>query len=265
MIRRASGTRPPAGGLFVRGPLLACAAALAVAGCAGPGAPTATPRPAIRTLTELKGADDPAWPQVQQWIAAAPQVEVLPADPARADAVLPALQGTLDSTLGAVAHRSGGLLVDHGWLRILGAGSARMQRSLATWNDGRIPLDAAGRPTMLLVADDVLGGFFAINGGALGPEQGKVWYLAPDTLKWEHLDLGYADFVAWALSPRLVEFYAGQRWPRWEAEVARLDGDHALAVYPPLWAEGPTIDRRSRKAVPVDELYRLTMEYRVRL
>jgi hypothetical protein len=38
-----------------------------------------------------------------------------------------------------------------------------------------------------------------------------------------------------------------------------------LSVYPPLWAEGPPIDQRSRKPVPVDELFRLMMEFRVRV
>lgn len=79
------------------------------------------------------------------------------------------------------------------------------------------------------------------------------------------LDLGYAEFLSWALSPRLARFYQGQRWPRWEAEVARLDGDHALSVYPFLWAEGPPIAQRSRKPVSVGELFRLAMEFRVRV
>ena len=219
----------------------------------------------MRSLAELTTTDEPAWPLVQSWIAAAPEVQVLPADRAAAEKVLLALQVTLRSPMGAVAWHCGGLLVDHGWLRILGSGSERMKRSLASWNDGRVPLDASGVPTLVLVADDVLGGFFAINGGELGPDVGKVYYLAPDTLRWEPLGLGYSEFLAWALTPRLADFYRGERWPRWEQEIAKLNGDQALSAYPFLWAEGPTIDKRSRKPVPVDELYRLTMEFRVRL
>ena len=219
----------------------------------------------MRSLADLTSTDEPAWPLVQQWIAAAPNVEVLPVDPDRARAVLLAMQVTLHSTLGAVAYRSGGLLVDHGWLRILGSGNGRLKRSLASWNDGRVALDASRRPSMVLVADDVLGGFFAINGGELGEGEGTVYYLAPDTLRWEPLGLGYSEFLAWALTPRLAEFYRGQRWPRWEHEIGKLDGDTALSVYPPLWAEGPPIDQRSRKPVPVDELFRLMMEFRVRV
>ena len=262
MIRRGSGARPPPGGLFVGAAVLA---GVLSAVAARADAPAAAPAADLRSLKALTTTDEPAWPLVQQWIAAAPDVEVLPVDPARADAVLLAMQVTLRAPLGAVAYRTGGLLVDHGWLRILGSGSARMARSLASWNDGRVALDASGRPTMVLVADDVLGGFFALNGGALGTDLGKVYYLAPDTLRWEHLDLGYAEFLAWALSPRLAQFYAGQRWPRWEAEVAKLDGDHALSVTPFLWADGPPIDRRSRKPVAVGELFRMAMEFRLRV
>jgi hypothetical protein len=223
------------------------------------------PRSAMRPLTELTNTSEPAWPLVQQWIASAPHVEVLPADPAKADAALVQLQVTVRSPMGAVVHQTGGLLIDHGWLRVLGSGSKRLSRSLPAWNDGKVPTDAAGRPTLVLVADDVLGSLFAVNGGALGDDLGKVFYLAPDTLQWENLSLGYSDFLAWALSPRLGEFYRDLRWPGWQDEVTKVPGDRALSVYPFLWAEGAAIEERARKVVPLDEMYRLTMDMRQQL
>ena len=36
-------------------------------------------------------------------------------------------------------------------------------------------------PSYLLVADDVLGGFFAINGGAFDGKAGNIFYYAPDS------------------------------------------------------------------------------------
>ena len=36
-------------------------------------------------------------------------------------------------------------------------------------------------PSYLLVADDVLGGFFAINGGTFCGKAGNVFYYAPDS------------------------------------------------------------------------------------
>jgi len=40
-----------------------------------------------------------------------------------------------------------------------------------------------------LIGDDSAGGFFAINGGALGNDPGKVYYLSPDNLKWEPMEM----------------------------------------------------------------------------
>mgnify|MGYP000969392700 FL=1 len=36
-------------------------------------------------------------------------------------------------------------------------------------------------PGYLLVADDVLGGFFEINGGAFDGKAGNIFYYAPDS------------------------------------------------------------------------------------
>lgn len=215
----------------------------------------------MRTLSDLTTTDDPAWSLVQQWLADAPQAVALPVERARAEAELVDLQVTLRSPMGAVAYHTGGLLIDHGWLRVLGGGSDALTRSISSWNAGRVPKDAGGRPTYVLIADDVLGGLFALNGGGLPGRPGLVLYLAPDTLQWEDLSVGYTDFLRWALSPGIDKFYGAHRWPNWQAEVSQVRGDQTLAVYPFLWAEGPSIELRSRRAVPVEESYRLTLEF----
>jgi hypothetical protein len=213
---------------------------------------------AMRTLEELVDTDDPAWPLVEQWIAEAGNpVEVLPPkDPDRAEALL-ATQVTTHATLGAVVYETGGLLIDSGWLRILGSGHPRLPRSLPGWNAGRTTFEPGTPPGFLLVADDVLGGFFAINGGALGLTVGNVFYFAPDALEWEDLDRGYSQFVHWCLSGDIAFFYETWRWPGWESEVAALAGDQALSIYPPLWTQGPRMAERRRGPVPIAELYRL--------
>jgi hypothetical protein len=215
----------------------------------------------MRPLEELL-SDDPAWPLVQQWIGdAANKVEVLPArDPQRATA-LTELQVTTRSTMGAVVYETGGLLVDGGWLRILGSGHPRLPRSVPAWN--RIAWSEPGQGDgVLLVADDVLGGFFALNGGALDGELEHVHYFAPDTLEWESLERGYTDFLAWAFKGDLAQYYEGQRWSGWEEEVAALPGDEAFSIYPFLWAAGPPIAERARKPVPVAELLEAQLEMR---
>jgi hypothetical protein len=241
---------------------------------AGPSPAIAAPAKALnarpplvqtRTLGELTATDSPAWPLVQQWLGDAPSAEVLAPNQMQADRALVALQVTVRSPLGAVVHRTGGILVDHGWLRILGSGSRRLPRALPDWNSNKSATDVGGRPTLLLVADDVLGGFFAINGGGLPGPTGNVFYFAPDSLQWEDLGMGHSAFMAWALSPKLGTFYSGMRWTGWETEVRAVAGDQGLSVYPPLWAKGPAIGQRSRRPVPVQELYDVAMVAREQL
>lgn len=214
----------------------------------------------MRNLQELLSPDS-AWPTVTAWIAAARvSVDVLPAsEPARSDVLL-ALQVTTRSPLGAVAFETGGLRIDSGWVRVLGSGSAALPRAVPSWTQRVQANNGPGLDGMLLVADDVLGGLFALNGGAFAGRLGDVHYFAPDTLAWESLDRGYSDFLAWLLQADLARFYDGQRWPGWEAEVASLATDHALSIYPPLWAQGPSVAQRSRKPVPLDELVALQFE-----
>jgi hypothetical protein len=86
--------------------------------------------------------------------------------------------------MGAIVYTTGGILVDNRWIRILGSGGAKLPRSLPEWNEGKAPAEGE-KPLFYLIADDVIGGFFAINGGAFGKDVGKVYYLTPDTLDWE--------------------------------------------------------------------------------
>jgi hypothetical protein len=220
----------------------------------------------MRTLEELVATQDPAWPIVRDWIEAASNpVNILPADRDKADASLLALQVTTRSPMGAIVHQTGGLLVDNGWLRILGSGSALLPRSLPDWNQGKASSPPGTPPPFLLIADDVLGGFFAIDGGGLTGAPGKVHYFAPDSLDWQNLDSSYSDFVRFALSGDLERFYQDSRWPNWRDEVADLPGDRALSVYPFIWSEGPPIAERSRRPVPVTELWDLQQDIRRQL
>jgi Protein of unknown function DUF2625 len=216
----------------------------------------------MRSLNDLLSGD-PAWPLVREWIAAASnRVEVLPvSDPDRSRA-LEEIQVTTRSPMGAVVYETGGILIDRGWLRILGSGHPRLPRTLPGWNRGRTWVDGQSAPPILIVADDVLGGSFAINGGALEGPPGLVHYFAPDRLQWESLDKGYSEFFQWTLRGDLQTFYEGYRWPEWAADVPMLPGDAAFSIYPFLWAEGPPIGERSRKAVPMAELFGLQFDIR---
>ena len=50
---------------------------------------------------------------------------------------------------------------------------------------------------------------------------------------------------------------SGNRWKGWEADARALGGGQAFSIAPFLWTEGPPIGERSRRAVPVGELWDL--------
>ncbi|MEV0717752.1 DUF2625 family protein [Asanoa sp. NPDC050611] len=189
---------------------------------------------------------DSAWPEISALVAAAPYpVEVLPADPARSVACLARLEITPRSWLGAVTANAGGLAIDHGWLRVLGAGHPGLP-------DVTAELDpAAGR---LVVAYDVLGGQFAWQRARPGTPP-TVHYSGPDRLAWDDLEIGYGDWLEAMLVGRLTDFYVDLRWPGWETEVAATALDQGISTLPPPWtSEGKDLATVSRKAIPLAEL-----------
>ena len=211
-----------------------------------------------KTLEELINRDDPGWTLVKEWISQAKNhVEILPREQAKADKALVRTQVTTRSPMGAVIWETGGILVDHGWLRILGSGCAQLDRSLPEWNQGRNGAEVGKPPPFLLIADDVVGGFFAINGGGLDSTNlGKVFYFAPDSLRWENLKLTYSDFLLFCFSGDLGKFYKTERWEGWQQEIKSLKGTQAISCYPPMWTkEGKDLNKVSRKPVPVSEVW----------
>lgn len=197
-------------------------------------------------------------PLVQQWLEqGSQQFDVLEPSAARSDVLL-GLQVTTRSPMGAIAYETGGILIANGWLRVLGSGNPRLNRAIVDWNAGR----SNGH---LLVADDVVGGFFSLNGGAFGEDLGTMYYWAPDTLEWEPLGLGYSEFLAWALSDKLSVFYEGMRWAGWEAEVQVASGDACFNFYPFLWTAQGSVTSSQRKLVSVAEQFAFNTELLLKL
>lgn len=215
----------------------------------------------MRPLRDLINAADDAWALVDGWAMAAPRpVVVLPVTAQAGEATLMALQVTTRSVLGAIAFRSGGLVIDHGWLRVLGSGHPRIGGGLREWNA------VLGGPALdpplgqaLIVAYDAVGGLFAINSGAWDTAPGTVHYFAPDTRAWESLDMGHAALVEWLLGDGPDAFYGDWRWPGWEAEVATIGPDEVMSIWPPLGfrarGEDEPIGDRSRRPAPFREVW----------
>ncbi len=211
----------------------------------------------MRSYNELI-SDDSAWPDLEVAARKSGRVTVLEPHAEAARTCLEKLQVTTQSTLGAVAHETGGLLVDHGWLRLFGSGHERLRRAVGRWNETvGVPLT-----DYLLVADDVVGGAFAMNGSALGTAAGNIFYFAPDALAWEDMGVGYSAFVQWAFEDDLSSFYGGLRWPDWKAAIEQIGGDQALSLAPPPWtSEGKDVSKASRRAISARELWDLQQAF----
>ncbi|GAA4218124.1 DUF2625 family protein [Actinocatenispora rupis] len=220
-----------------------------------------------RPRRDLVMQGSPSWPDVSATLSdSAVSVEVLPVDPGAGEACLRRTGATVDSWLGAMAMHTGGLLVDHGWLRVYGGGSpARRLPDLAEVNPDP---EASG---YLLVGADVLGGRYVIRGRDPEPDAagvvlpgkpGEICYLGPDTLRWEPLEWTYRDWLSLMLGGAVADFYHDLRWPGWEAEAPGVPLDRLLSLYPPVYTkEGRAgLADAERQAVPADELYGLIDE-----
>jgi hypothetical protein len=136
--------------------------------------------------------------------------------------VLDALGVTERSVLGALAVHTGGLTIDHNWLRVLGG------PALLEWQDA---LDDG-----LVVGHDAAGGFFAV-----AKLDGEVRYLVPGGYEWMETEMGHAAWVHWTLMGDIEGFYVDMREPGWEAETAKLAHDQGHSAKGPaamtaLWA-----------------------------
>lgn len=220
----------------------------------------------MKKVEELIDTKDPGWIIVEDWIKTAKnKVEVLPADPVIAKDALYKTQVTTRSPMGAIVYMTGGLLIDDGWIRILGSGNPKFNRSLPDWNKGKTFDEFGEMPSYLLIADDAAGGFYLLNGGGLGTDAGKIYYFSPDNLEYEPLDITYSEFLGFCFSNDLDKFYEGNRWNGWREEVSKLKADEVFNFYPFLWTSEGDVNKSLRKIIPVHEQYSLNVDLRKEL
>lgn len=227
----------------------------------------------MRELAELTNVDDAAWPELLAELSeAAVSVGAVPVDADVAAATLVQLQVTARSYLGAVVLHSGGFMVDDGWVRIYGspaAGNPWGLPSLATVNRFPAVVRSGWAPAEgLIIAHDVLGGVFALNGAnpeAYGHpgDPGEVIYFAPESLEWAPLECGHTDWLSWLLSGGHEGFYADVRWPSWRDATRELHGGQGLSVAPFLWTEEAMRNPAacSRRTVPMTELLGVNRDF----
>lgn len=154
-----------------------------------------------------------------------------------------------DSALGSVVLNSGGIVIDN-WIRLFGQGS------IDNKNDKFKDFTAE----MLLVAEDVVGGLFAMN-LSRDEDNNLIWYFAPDTLEWECLDMKYGQFLSWAFEGNIDDFYTTMRWSTWAEDVKDIDINSGILIYPFLWAKECNIETAKKSVVPTDEIIGINLDY----
>ena len=191
-------------------------------------------------LDDLLDEDQPTWQALTDLLSrsfAAPRILAVDAEKARAS--LLQLQVATSSALGAITLNCSGILLYDGWLRIFGGSPAREVGlpSIAQVNCSPARADQTWTPTEgLIVAHDVLGGAFFVNG--LRPSAGRpgvageMIYFDPRSLDWTRMRISYSEWLAWCASGDLPDFYAGLLWPRWREDVTALRADQGIAVLP---------------------------------
>lgn len=91
----------------------------------------------MRALGELIDTNEPGWALIEEWLKEAKNgYEILPRGESRAQSELLGLQVTTHSPMGALVYSCGGIVVDGGWLRVLGSGCERMKRGIYGFNLG---------------------------------------------------------------------------------------------------------------------------------
>ncbi|MBV9718319.1 MAG: DUF2625 family protein [Candidatus Eremiobacteraeota bacterium] len=216
----------------------------------------------IRSVEELTSGDS-LWPTITKWVRQANvTIDVLPRTDSDAEREIAALQVTTRSALGAIVFESGGIMLDHKWLRLLGTGLKDVSPSIGHLNGLLDSSSASLIPGTLVFAWDVLGGIFVINENRLPFRRGNVCYFAPDSLAWMDTQMGHAEFCKWSFTDSLPRFFHHLRWSNWAAQVTTIPADHGLALYPPLFSkEGTQIENAAKKSVPTLDLLRLQIHY----
>ena len=207
----------------------------------------------MKPLEQLIDLKEPALVLINEWLVSAKNDCVLLPPSADRGQVLFDTQVTTRSPLGAIAYETGGILIDHGWLRFLGSGHPSLSRKLPEWNK-----DKADR--CYFIADDAAGGFFAINGGAFGSDLNNIYYWPPDSIEWEPTDLGFTDFFCWTLNGDLDKFYSDARWSNWKQDVSTITGDRSFDFFPPLWTQQGSVEKSHRGAIPIEEAFNLKVD-----
>jgi hypothetical protein len=214
----------------------------------------------MKTIEELTEPGNDSWLSIERMAEHAKnKVEILPSDSAKASVALLQSQFPTNTKLGSIIYYSGGILIDGGWIRILGSGSKKLPRSVPEWNAGKISAMRNEEMFYLLVADDVMGGLFAIKASSVAEIEsvGQVFYYGPNSLSWQTTGLSYGGFISFCLNGNLKQFYEDFRWKGWQDEVPAIDCNSVISCYPLLWTREGLQLKANRKQLAIQSQWNM--------
>ena len=162
-----------------------------------------------------------------------------------------------DTAVGQVITNIKGIIIDN-TIRILGSGRKNELASIEEYN---YEVSKYLGKDIFIIADDVFGGIFALKKDNINAD-GMIYYLAPDTLEWENLEITYFEFLSFFLSNKSQAFYKTFIWSTFSEDVKSIKYNQGILIYPYLWAKECNVETASKKIVPLIELIQLNAEYR---
>lgn len=168
---------------------------------------------------------------IQQWINSSKmKVQIIPRinHEDKCDSVLEISE---HSSLGTIINYVGGISAANGFIRHFGGNNA-FELSIKNVNaiENKKPTRFKG---VLIVADDIFGGLFAINESLPNVQPGKMLYLPPDSYTWESLDIGHTAFLNWSMTGDVLLFYKKYN----DVPLPQsISFDKVANFKPPLWA-----------------------------
>ena len=172
-------------------------------------------------------------------------IKVLPCDDIAKQALKEKYKMNSESLLAAILDNTGGIVIDN-WIRLYGCGQLNVIEKNKKYNrENRVDI---------ILGEDIIGGLFALK-------DGFVHYFAPDTLKWENLNIYYANYIDWLINSNenVNKFYELYRWDNWKDDVSNISLDKGVSFYPPLFTKY-NINKRSKKVITMDEIIGINME-----
>lgn len=152
-----------------------------------------------------------------------------------------------DKMFYSVIINCGGIIFDN-WIRFYGSGILNIieKNNIIDNNDMDI-----------VIGEDIIGGLFGIK-------ENMIYYFAPDSLRWESLDIGYVQLMTWLINTpeKVNQFYENNRWENWKQDVKNLKIDEGIFIYPYLFTEeNISVNERSRRNVSMMEIIEMNKEF----